>query len=166
MRNFCEACGERLEQVLLENRRRDKCPSCGRVHYDVPKVGAGTLIVKDGKLLLVRRTIQPFLGSWNLPAGYAEVDESPEQTAVRETFEETGLEVEIRSLVNVYFFTDDPRGNGLLILYRAQVVRGNLEESDETATPTFFSAQTLPQNISGGGHDQAVCEWQKGIIGF
>ena len=140
---------------------RDKCPNCGRVHYDGPKVGAGTLIVEDSKILLLRRTIEPYIGAWNLPAGYAEVDEPPSETAVRETFEETGLEVEVSSLVDVYFFTDDPRGNGLLILYAAHIVGGSLRESSETATPTFFSAHDLPTNIGGGGHNQALSDWQK-----
>lgn len=163
MRSFCEVCGERLEHVVLEGRTRDKCPSCERVHYDQPKVGAGTLIVQDGRLLLLRRAIEPYLGCWNLPAGYAEVDEAPGETAVRETLEETGLEVELGALINVYFFTDDPRGNGLLILYAANIIGGTLRGSSETAIPTFFSVHDLPKNIGGGGHDVAVRDWQESM---
>jgi 8-oxo-dGTP diphosphatase len=124
------------------------------------KVGAGALIERDGALLLIRRTDDPFRGCWNLPAGYAEADEAPLETVVREVHEETGLRVAPESLVDVYYFDDDPRGNGILIVYKCRSVGGILRASRESVDPTFFGASEVPKDLAGGGHNQAILAWR------
>jgi len=157
---YCPDCGTALELREFGQRQRTFCPQCQRIHYVQLKVGAGALIEQDGKLLL-QRTQSPFQGSWNLPAGYVESDESPLEAVVRETYEETGLRVEVEGLVDVYFFADDPRGNGLLIVYECRPVGGELRASQEAINPTFFAARAIPENLAGGGHNQAVRAWKK-----
>jgi len=158
---FCAHCGSLLELRGHEGKQRLFCPNCKRISYQQLKVGAGALIERDGKLLLIQRTTAPFRHCWNLPAGYAEADESPVQTVVREAHEETGLQVEVEGLVDVYFFDDDPRGNGILIVYRCRVTGGDLRSSCEAVKPTFFPRDGVPENLAGGGHDQAVRAWQE-----
>ena len=159
--HYCPNCGSSIEIREIERRARAYCPNCQTIHYEQLKIGAGAIIEKTGNLLLIQRTIEPFKGCWNLPAGYAEVDESPLETARREVWEETGLEVRITDLVNVYFFNDDPRGNGILIVYNCQMVGGTLEEREEGVNPTYFDPTRLPVNLAGGGHDQAVHAWRE-----
>jgi ADP-ribose pyrophosphatase YjhB (NUDIX family) len=159
--NHCSHCGAALERIEVEGRERSHCPGCQRIHYDQLKVGAGGLIEHEGRLLLAHRTIPPFEGCWNLPAGYAEADEHPQQTAVREVYEETGLEVEATGLADVYFFSDDPRGNGLLILYHCRVLGGILAASAEGNDLSYFAPHEIPEPLAGGGHDQAIRAWQK-----
>ncbi|HPL29850.1 MAG TPA: NUDIX domain-containing protein, partial [Anaerolineae bacterium] len=130
------------------------------IHYEQLKVGAGVLIERDGCLLLLRRAHPPFAGRWNLPAGYVEANESPRQAAVREAHEETGIEVEIVGLADVYYFADDPRGNGILIVYRGRAVGGALAPTAEARNPTYFPPSRLPSELSGGGHDQAILAWK------
>ncbi len=77
------------------------------------KVGADTLIELDKRILLLQRTRAPFAHCWSLPAGYVEVDESPSQAVIREVREEVGLHTKATDLAGVYFFSDDPRGNGM-----------------------------------------------------
>jgi ADP-ribose pyrophosphatase YjhB (NUDIX family) len=158
---YCPDCGSLVEVRELEGRPRAFCPQCRRIHYLQLKVGAGAIIEEEGRLLLLQRTQQPFAGDWNLPAGYVEADESPRQAVIRETFEETGLQVEADELVDVYFFADDPRGNGILIVYRCHIVGGKLQETDEGCQPTFFTPQEIPSNLSGGGHKEAVPAWKE-----
>ncbi|GGX40359.1 NUDIX hydrolase [Streptomyces noursei] len=55
---------------------------------------AAAVIVRDGRVLLVRRAVEEGDLRWQFPAGKVEAGESPEQAAVRETLEETGLTVE------------------------------------------------------------------------
>jgi len=124
------------------------------------KVGAGTVVEKDGNLLLVRRDHDPWKGCWCLPAGYLEVDEKPRAGAERETFEETGLVVQTGRLLEVYFFADDPRGNGLLILYAAEILSGELRGSPEGREVAFFAPQDLPSQLAGGQHDRAIQLWR------
>jgi 8-oxo-dGTP diphosphatase len=111
--------------------------------------------------LLIQRTHEPFRQQWNVPAGYVEIDENPAQAVVREVYEETGLQVEIDQLVNVYFFDDDPRGNGILIAYQCHIVGGEPAESAEGTSPTFFARDQIPEELAGGGHREAILAWQE-----
>jgi ADP-ribose pyrophosphatase YjhB (NUDIX family) len=142
---------------------RRVCPTCGYVAYRQLKVGAGVLLEEGGRLLLVQRSTDAlaFPGAWCLPAGYCEYDEPPEVTAIRETGEETGLEVTVGELFGVFFFDDDPRGNGILLVYRARAAGGELwlQESEINAVRAF-APDGLPHDLAGGGHDQAITAWR------
>ncbi len=159
--HFCSTCGSPLQHRKVEHRPRGTCPNCGQIHYDYLKVGAGALIEQDGCLLLIRRTHEPFRQQWNVPAGYVEIDEDPAHAVIREVHEETGLQVKIDGLVNVYFFDDDPRGNGILIAYQCSIVGGELTESAEGTSPTFFAQDQIPRELAGGGHRQAILAWHE-----
>ncbi len=159
----CLRCGTLLAWRHLpgDSRPREVCPSCGWVHYRAPKLGAGVWIEQNGQLLLIRRADPPWQGYWNLPAGYVEVDEPPDQAAAREAQEETGLEVRIVRLVDALFFDDDPRGNGVLLLYAAEVVGGVLRGSAEGEELAFFPPDAIPDRLAGGAHDRAIRLWQR-----
>lgn len=163
---YCFECGTKLTQRQVEGRDRLICPACGYVHYPQLKVGAGSLLIREGALLLVQRGPEAaFPGAWCLPAGYCEADEPPALTAVRETEEETGLQVRITCLSGTYYFDDDPRGNGVLLVYEAEVAGplagGRLRiDGREIAAADFFAPGHLPEPLCGGGHDQAIRTWQ------
>lgn len=157
---YCTLCGTQLEPIVSEERERAFCPQCRRIQYRQIKVGAGALIEQNDRILLLQRNHEPFRGCWNLPAGYVEYDENPAQTAIREVFEECGLHVKVERLVDVYFFADDPRGHGILLVYKCRVTGGELRETTEGIQPTFFDSEMLPDNLSHGGHDQAICAWK------
>jgi 8-oxo-dGTP diphosphatase len=160
--SICCQCGTRLVEQRVGGRLRLVCPRCGFVLYRRLKVGAGALVQREGRLLLVQRGQEcAFSGAWSLPAGYCEVDEPPSIAAAREVAEETGLRVRIGRLVNVYFFDDDPRGNGLLIVYEGAIADGQLRvDGREAAVAAFFSPRRLPEPLCGGGHDRAIKAWQ------
>ncbi|TQM16328.1 nucleotide triphosphate diphosphatase NUDT15 [Pseudonocardia kunmingensis] len=69
------------------------------------QVGVGAVVVDGGKVLVMRRAGAHGAGTWGLPGGHQEYGETPEGTAVRETAEETGLEVRPTARLG---FTDDP----------------------------------------------------------
>jgi len=71
----CSQCGTLLIERFFEEREREFCPQCQRIEFRSLKVGAGGVIEKEGKLLLLRRNHVPFNGDWNLPSGYVENDE-------------------------------------------------------------------------------------------
>lgn len=77
---------------------RDDFP---REYPPVPLVGVGALIVKDGRVIVVRRGKPPAMGEWSIPGGLVEVGETLEEAAAREALEETGLTVEPSELVEV-----------------------------------------------------------------
>ncbi len=164
--HFCLQCGTQLVWRTLPNdpRPREVCPACGWVYYPHRKVSAGVVVEQDGRLLLLQRNIPPWEGHWYLPAGYVEVDETPEDAAARETAEECGLRVQVGPLVAVYAYDDDPRGNGLLILYRAVVIGGALRPSAEVRAARFFARDEIPPALAGGAHDRAIRAWQQGRL--
>ena len=72
---FCPVCGGPLETRRLKaaDPERLVCPSCGFVFYMDPKVAVGTIITHDdGRIVLVRRAIEPGYGLWVFPGGYVD----------------------------------------------------------------------------------------------
>lgn len=160
MAHFCLLCGSQLEKKEIEERMREYCPVCGWIHYENPKLSAGCRIEQAGKLLLVQRMNPPFQASWHFPSGYAEVDETPAQTAERETREECGLIVKTEGLAGAYFYDDDFRGNGVVLIYRCRIVGGNLQSSSETMDVRYFAPDelaTLP--LAGIGAADSIADW-------
>lgn len=92
---FCSECAHSVHYEIPEgdNRKRAVCNNCGTIHYENPRIIAGTLPVYEGKILLCKRAIEPRKGFWTLPAGFMEQGESLEEGAARETFEEAGITV-------------------------------------------------------------------------
>jgi ADP-ribose pyrophosphatase YjhB (NUDIX family) len=160
MDQYCLNCGHQLEKQIIENRDRDICPDCGWVNYVQLKVTAGVLVVQDSKLLLVQRAIDPWKGYWYLPAGYVESDENPVHAAEREAQEETGFEIHVKELVDIYFYNDDPRGNGLLILYYGRIKSGKMLISKETKAIKFFYPDEIRTlKLAGGSHSKAIDDY-------
>ena len=142
---FCSRCGAKLEESVIDHKRRLSCPACGFVQYSNPVPAAAVAIVQDGEILLVQRAIEPRKGLWSLPAGFIEIDESVEQCAVREVKEETNLDVELTGLLNVYSVFDDPRYICLLVVYTGRILGGELKCGDDASDARFFSPSALPK---------------------
>ena len=104
-------------------------------------IGVFTIIFNpQGQVLLCHRRD---LDIWNLPGGGMEIGELPPEAAIRETREETGLEVEIERLVGVY---SKPDNNDLVFVFSARVVAGQLTINDEADRLGYFSLDALPAN--------------------
>lgn len=126
---YCPLCGGPLgrEPVPPDHREQAVCATCRFVFYLNPKVVAATIPEQDGRILLTRRSIDPGRGLWTFPGGFVDFGESVTDAAVRETFEETGLKVDIRALHNVYSYPGAP----VIIVYTARVLGGTLTTCDE-----------------------------------
>jgi mutator protein MutT len=77
-----------------------------KLYPDHPIVGVGVVILRQGKLLLEKRGNEPAKGKWSIPGGVVELGESLEAAVIRETKEETGLDVESPSLIDVVHQVD------------------------------------------------------------
>jgi len=73
-----------------------------RDYPDLPLVGVGAVIVREGRVVIVQRGTEPLKGQWSIPGGALEVGETLRQCAVREAKEETGLEIEAGEVLEVF----------------------------------------------------------------
>jgi len=98
----------------------------------------------DGKVLLVRRSNEPFRGLWTLPAGFVDADEDPARAAERECLEETGLSVQVTGILDIRWGREHPRGADFVIFYRGQVTGGTLQPGDDAEEAAWFERSALP----------------------
>ena len=121
-----------------------------------PKVAAVVLALVDGKLVLVRRGIEPELGRWAFPSGFVDRGEAVEDAAVREFKEETGLDARPERLVGVYSSTDSPV---VLVVYEATIVGGRLEAGHDAADAALFDPDDLPR-LPFPHDDRILADWR------
>lgn len=92
---------------------------------ETPKLVVDVVIPTEEGVILIRRGSDPYKGMWALPGGFVEVGETVENAAVRETKEETNLDVELERLVGVYSDPDrDPRGHNVSVTFLARITHG------------------------------------------
>ena len=157
---YCPQCANLMESAEVGGRLRQVCPACGYILYRNPVPGVGVLIEVPGGIVLVQRGQPPFVGSWALPAGYIEEDESVEQAAAREAREETGLEVELDELFGVYSFPEGPVQSGIIIFYRGRPVGGELRAGDDAQDVRVFAADGLPEWVAFRTHREVLARWR------
>jgi 8-oxo-dGTP diphosphatase len=141
---FCPPCGGPLESRLLKDGDPPRlvCGSCGFIFYLDPKLAVGTIIVDDRRrIALVKRAIEPGYGKWVFPGGYVDRGEEVQHAAVREAREETGLDVRIDRLINIYSYTGR---TPVVIVYAATMVGGSLAFDEESLEAKFFEPEAIP----------------------
>jgi len=107
-----------------------------REYPDRPLVGTGALILKDGKLLLVKRGAEPGFGKWSIPGGLVELGETVQEAMVREVKEEVGFDVEVVKLTDtVDTITLDQNGrvqyHFVVVNFLARIVGGELKTATD-----------------------------------
>lgn len=168
MIRFCSSCGGSVirRSVHLAEPARLVCERCGRVHYQNAKPTACALVVRDGRVLLVRRAIPPALGQWDIPGGFLEADEHPEAGVVRELREETGLEITITRLLGMYigaYVYGDEQAYTLDIVFVASAPSGEPRASDDAAEIGWFAPAELPETLAFTHQHAVLDDWRKSL---
>ncbi len=118
------------------------------IRSKVPVPAADGVIVKDGKVLLLRRNFRP-KGKWCLPGGHVNYRESVENAIRREVLEETGLRTSISRLIGVYSDPKrDRRWHAVSVAYILKTKGGKLRISDESSDFGFFPPNRLPKGMA------------------
>ena len=144
---FCPVCGRSLEpRVLKATEPTRLCctgSTCGFVFYLDPKTAVGTIIrIDDGKrIVLVKRAIEPGYGRWVFPGGYVDRGEEITLAALREAKEESGLDVRIDRLINIYSYAGR---TPIIIVYAATCIGGELAVDDEGLEARPFGLDQIP----------------------
>lgn len=159
----CYVCGGALgkQWVKTEKKRRLVCERCAEITYTNPKVVAGLIpVMPDGRVVLLRRDIEPAKGKWTYPAGYQEMGESVAEAAARETWEEIVTRVKVRGLLDVYSYPD---AGVVTIVYLGSVPKGEAprpgQESQEVA---IFRPSEIPwKDLAFRSTTDALKDWLK-----
>ena len=124
-----------------------------------PRLAADIIIeFPDGEIVLVRRGVEPFKGTWALPGGGVEIGERVEEAAIREAKEETGLDIRLEGLVGVYSDPDrDPRGHTVSIVYHAMPI-GGIFRADTDASEVLKTAPNL-NLLLAFDHSRILADW-------
>ncbi|HYB44737.1 MAG TPA: NUDIX hydrolase [Candidatus Methylomirabilis sp.] len=140
---FCPLCGAPLERrpVGPERKLEMVCSGCGFIYYLGQKVVAGIIAAADGHVLLTRRAIHPAHGKWTFPGGYVEWGEPVESAAIRETYEETGLTVDLGGLVGVYSYQANPV---VIVVYEGRITGGTPTTCHENDRVEWVGIDAIP----------------------
>ncbi len=155
---YCPVCGDHLQENYLndEGKNRLMCNTCGFIFYMNPTPAAAVILIRDEKILLVKRKFAPKIGDWTLPAGFMEYYETSEETAIRETKEETNLDIKIKGLFTVLPGFDDSRVHVVLIVYEGEIKGGEVKPGDDASEVKFFPFDNLPDNIAFSAHREVL----------
>ncbi len=119
-----------------------------RQYPDRPIVGVGAVVVVEGKVVLIRRRFEPMKGHWSLPGGAVELGETLEECVAREMQEETGLEVEVGPVIEVFdrIIKDDESRveyHYVLVDYLCWPIAGELRAGSDADAAVFVDPSAL-----------------------
>jgi ADP-ribose pyrophosphatase YjhB (NUDIX family) len=158
---FCYSCGHQLDQAPPT-----RCATCGIQHWNDAKPCAGALVVDRSRLLLIRRAQSPWKGRWDIPGGFCDAGEHPIQTARREVFEETGLQIDVIGILGMWLDAYEGTTRTLTVYYHA-TLRGSAEtvlNTSEVAEVAWFRPSELPDELAFTGHVPAALDaWRQAV---
>ncbi len=145
-KKFCVKCGTRLEiKKDRENKVRAICPNCGYIIYLNPIPAAACLIINNkNEVLIIKRKFEPKPGEWALPSGYIEIDQTPEEAAVAEMKEETGLDGKVEQFLDYYTGYSPIYERVISFGFLMKIVGGKLQAGDDAEDAKFVSFDELP----------------------
>lgn len=126
-----------------------------------PKVSVDILIVKNDRIILLTRKIDPFKGKLILPGGMVEYGETVESAAVRETEEETGLNVKVKGILGVYSDPKrDPRFHSITTAFITEPIGGRLKSSFE-GMAQWYDIDNIRLSEMGFDHAKILSDYIK-----
>jgi len=143
--NFCSTCGSKTIRTIPEGDNRERCvctnKQCGEIHYSNPRIITGCLPIYQDKVLLCRRAIEPRYGLWTLPAGFMENGETTEQGAIRESWEEAEITLEVEQLYTLFNL---PYINQVYFFYKSALITPSYNATSESLEVRLFSEEEIP----------------------
>ncbi len=143
---FCVKCGaELIVKDDRENKERPHCENCGWIYYKNPIPAAACVVINEqNELLLVKRKFEPKALEWALPSGYIEIWQTPDECAVEELREETGLIGEVSTFIDYYTGFSPFYIRVLSFGFVMKITGGELKAGDDALEAKFFKQEALP----------------------
>ncbi len=163
----CPRCAELLKPAINEPGAQPHlvCSRCSSQYYANPKPTASALAVRaDGRLMLVKRAIEPFFGYWDLPGGFIEDGEDAADAVVREVLEETRMSSRVVGISSIIGDTyGDQSINTLNIFFEVCVDEStiaNATPSSDCAEIGWFEPDLLPSDLAFSCVCAAIEHWK------
>lgn len=148
----CPVCGSEVAPT----GGKVECPECGFVTYAHSKPTASAVVDDgDGRVLLSRRARDPFAGKWDLPGGFLDEGEDPQDCVRRELREEAGIGLVDLRLLGIWIDRYEYQRRvvaTLNIYFAARVGEGTLEPADDVAELRWFTPGDVPAEELAFGH--------------
>jgi len=160
---YCPYCGKKLGEKIEEKKQRKFCGVCNWTYYPHVAMAVIAVIVRDKKVLLVKRARDPYEGTWMFPGGFVELGELPLEALWREVREETGNEVTQATFLDIFQTTDDYRSPGhfaLFYLVEIQDGGGIITDQEENSDIGWFDIDSPPE-IGWKSHKQVIKRLQE-----
>lgn len=129
----------------MDLKSNEQCKVCGR--FANRGVSVDAALIRDGKILLIKRGAEPFKGFWALPGGYVEWDESVEDAVKREVKEEVGAAVTSLKLIGVYSVPERHPKQVINIAFLVDV-EGEVKAGDDATECSWFDLADLPADLA------------------
>jgi 8-oxo-dGTP diphosphatase len=140
-------CSYKLEIATdREGKERPTCDKCGWIFYKNAVPAVACLVTNEaGEVLLIKRKFEPQPKMWALPSGYVEIWQSPEEAAVEELREETGLIGTVDSFIGYYYGFSPIYERVLSLGYRMKITGGTLQAGDDALEARFYAVSDMPE---------------------
>lgn len=122
-----------------------------------PLLTVDTVVIKNSSILLIKRKNDPYQGFWALPGGFVEYGETVENAAVRETKEETGIDIKLGDLVGVYSDPDrDPRGHTVTVCFLGTKIAGTVKSATDAEDARYFDLKEIKKLNLAFDHEMII----------
>ena len=163
---FCPKCGGKLEKIKQEDHCRLSCSDCHFIFYRNAKPTVGALIIDEqDRVLLAERGLDPKKGFWDLPGGFLEEDEDPEDGLKRELQEELGVEIKIDKMLGIFVDKHQDENDDCFTLnihYLAKIIQGEPKAMSDVSAFRWFKEEDLPLDKMAFKHNEKVIKsWLK-----
>ena len=121
-------------------------PESGKSYPLEPRVGVGAITIKDGKVLLVKRGVEPSKGLWAIPGGTLKLGETLQECAAREIMEETGIQIKVGDCIYVFDFIERDNERKIkfhyvIVDFAAEYVAGVPQGADDALEARWLSPE-------------------------
>ena len=145
--NYCVQCGSKLEiKTDYEKKLRPQCNNCGWTYYKNPIPASACVILNEkNEVVIIKRKFEPGIGKWALPSGYIEINQDPEDCAVDEMKEETGLIGEIEESLGYYPDFSPIYEKVISFGFLMRITGGKLQAGDDAVEARYVTFDKLPE---------------------